>query len=113
VRVPRNVAKSTLTALIMRNHLIFLGLLATTLLGSPAFSGQGPAPANEEQAVRKAAAAYFEAMNKGDLDGLMTCLAPDADFIDLSEPVRAANTSCWCGARCPVSPPAERSWWGR
>jgi hypothetical protein len=89
VRVPRNVAKSSLTALIMRNHLIFLGLPATTLLGIPAFSGQGPAPANEERAVRKAAAAYFEATNKGDLDGLMTCLAPDADFIDLSEPVRA------------------------
>jgi uncharacterized protein (TIGR02246 family) len=66
----------------MRKHLIFVGLLATVLLGLPAFSGQGQAPASDEQAVRKAAAAYFEAMNKGDLDGLMACLAPDADFID-------------------------------
>lgn len=66
----------------MRKNLIFLGLLATVLLALPAFSGQGQAPANAEQAVRKAVAAYVEALNKGDLDGLMACLASDADFID-------------------------------
>ena len=66
----------------MRKNLILLGLLATVLLGLLAFSGRGQAPANSEQAVRKAVAAYVEAMNKGDLDGLMACLAPDADFID-------------------------------
>ena len=66
----------------MRKNLIFLGLLATLLLVVPALSGQGQAPANDEQAVRKAVAVYVEAMNKGDLDGLMACLAPDADFID-------------------------------
>jgi uncharacterized protein (TIGR02246 family) len=68
----------------MRKHLIFLGILAAVLLGIPALKGQDKAPSSDEQAVRKAAAAYFEAMNKGDLDGLMACLAPDADFIDES-----------------------------
>ncbi len=67
----------------MRKNLIFLGLLATILLGVPAFSEQGQAPAaNGEQAVRKAAADYVGAMNKGDLDGMLAHLAPDADFID-------------------------------
>src|SRR5947209_1586307 len=67
----------------MRKNLICLGLLATILLGSLAFSWQGQAPpTNSEQAVRKAAAAYFEAMNKGDLDSFMANWAPDADLID-------------------------------
>jgi uncharacterized protein (TIGR02246 family) len=66
----------------MRKNLILLGLLATILLAIPAFSGQGPAPASGEQAVRKAVAAYVKALNKGKLDGVMACLAPDADFID-------------------------------
>jgi uncharacterized protein (TIGR02246 family) len=66
----------------MRKHLIFLGLLATLLLGIPALSGQGQAPANDEQAVRKAAAAFREALGKGDLDGVMAFWAPDADLID-------------------------------
>ena len=66
----------------MQKSLISLVLLAMIVLGVLAFSGQGQVPANGEQAVRKAAVAYFEAMNKGNLDGLMACLAPDADFID-------------------------------
>jgi uncharacterized protein (TIGR02246 family) len=77
----------------MRKLPIFFGLLAIVLVGFPAFSrlGQAPAgdekvaakaPASDEEAVRKAAAAYFAAMNKGDLDGLMASLAADADFID-------------------------------
>jgi len=66
----------------MRKNLICLGTLAAVLLVVPAFSGQGQAPANDEQAVRKAVAAYVEAMNKGDLDGLMALWAPDADLID-------------------------------
>src|SRR5262245_28476619 len=67
----------------MRKNLPFLGLLAATLLVIPAFRGQGqPAPAKGEQAVRKAARSYVEAMNKGDLNGLMSYLEPDADFID-------------------------------
>src|SRR5215471_4714818 len=66
----------------MRKNLILLGLLATVLLGLLAFSGRGQAPANSEQAVRKAAAAHLEAMNKGDVDGVMATWAPDADFID-------------------------------
>jgi uncharacterized protein (TIGR02246 family) len=67
----------------MRKNLIFLGLLGTILLVIPAWSGQGQAPpANSEQAVRKAVAAYIEAMNKGDLGGLMAYMAPDADLID-------------------------------
>ena len=69
----------------MRKNLISLGLLAAILLGAPALSGQDRGPtASGEQAVRKAVAAYVEALNKGDLDGLMACLAPDADFIDES-----------------------------
>jgi uncharacterized protein (TIGR02246 family) len=67
----------------MRKHLIFLGFLATTLLVAPALSGQGQTT-NAEQAVRKAVAAYVEALNKGDIDGLMAFLAPDADLIDES-----------------------------
>jgi uncharacterized protein (TIGR02246 family) len=66
----------------MRKNLIFLGLLATLLLVLPAFSGQGQPPTNDEQAVRKASAAFSEAMNKGDLDGMMAPWAPDADLID-------------------------------
>jgi uncharacterized protein (TIGR02246 family) len=69
----------------MRKNLIFLGLLATILLVAPALSGQDRGPAaSGEQAVRKAVAAYVEALNKRDLDGLMACLAPDADLIDES-----------------------------
>src|SRR5579871_5543282 len=37
--------------------------------------------AADEQALRKAAAALVEAMNKGDLDALMALWAPDADYI--------------------------------
>jgi uncharacterized protein (TIGR02246 family) len=68
----------------MRKHLSFLGLPATILLGIVAFSGQGQQarPANGEQAVRKAAAGHIEAINKGDLDGVMAYWAPDADLID-------------------------------
>jgi uncharacterized protein (TIGR02246 family) len=66
----------------MRKHLIFLGILAAILLGPLAFSGRGQAPPTGEQAVRKTVAAYIEAMNKGDLDGIMAYWAPDADFID-------------------------------
>jgi uncharacterized protein (TIGR02246 family) len=67
----------------MRKNLISLGFLAAILLVVPAFSEQGQAPpSKDEQAVRKAAAGYVEALNKGDLDGLMAHLAPDADFID-------------------------------
>jgi uncharacterized protein (TIGR02246 family) len=64
--------------------LIFLGLLGTVLLVIPAFNGQGQgqAPANDEQAVRKASAAHLAAVSKGDLDGVMAFWAPDADFID-------------------------------
>ena len=69
----------------MRKNLIFLGLLATVLLVAPALSQQGQAPAaSAEQAVRKAVAGYVEALNKGEVDGLLACLAPDADFIDES-----------------------------
>jgi uncharacterized protein (TIGR02246 family) len=66
----------------MRKNLTFLGLLAAVALGLLTFSGRGQAPANSEQAVRKAAAAHLEAMNKGDVDGVMASWAPDADFID-------------------------------
>ena len=41
----------------MRKNLITLGLPATILVGILALSGRGQAPANGEQAVRKATAA--------------------------------------------------------
>jgi uncharacterized protein (TIGR02246 family) len=66
----------------MRRNLILLGILATILIVIPAFSGQGQAPANDEQAVRKASAAHLAAVNKGELDGVMAFWAPDADYID-------------------------------
>jgi uncharacterized protein (TIGR02246 family) len=66
----------------MRKYLILLALLATIFVGIPAFSEQGQAPTNAEQAVRKASAAHLEALNKGDLEGVMAYWAPDADFID-------------------------------
>src|SRR5690242_17408816 len=68
----------------MRKNLIFLGLLAAILVGVVAFSGHGQPPAGAEQAVRKASAAHLEALNKGDLDGLLAYWAPDADYIDES-----------------------------
>src|SRR6516162_8048396 len=40
--------------------------------------------AGDEQAIRKAGAAYLEAMNKGDLEAVMALWAPDADYIDES-----------------------------
>jgi uncharacterized protein (TIGR02246 family) len=40
--------------------------------------------ASDEQAIRKAGAAYVDAMNKGDLSALMAFWAPDADYIDES-----------------------------
>jgi uncharacterized protein (TIGR02246 family) len=40
--------------------------------------------AADEKAIRKAGAAYLEAMNKGDLDAVMALWAPDADYIDES-----------------------------
>jgi uncharacterized protein (TIGR02246 family) len=74
-----------LEGLTVRKNLISLGLLAAILLGAPALSGQDRGPAaGGEQAVRKAVAAYVEALNKGDLDGLMAWVAPDADLIDES-----------------------------
>jgi uncharacterized protein (TIGR02246 family) len=66
----------------MRTYLICLGFLATILLVIPAFSGQGQPATNGEQAIRKAAAAFIDALNKGDLDRVMASWAPDADLID-------------------------------
>jgi uncharacterized protein (TIGR02246 family) len=40
--------------------------------------------ASDEQAIRKAGAAYVETMNKGDLNTLMAFWTPDADYIDES-----------------------------
>src|SRR5262245_42897633 len=40
--------------------------------------------ASDEQAIRKAAAAHVEAMNKGDLEAMMAFWTPDADYIDES-----------------------------
>jgi uncharacterized protein (TIGR02246 family) len=47
-------------------------------------SDKSTGKANDEQAIRKAGAAYLEAMNKGDLNALLAHWAPDADYIDES-----------------------------
>ena len=66
----------------MRKKLIVVGLVAVILLGFRAHQGLSQPPAKDEQAIRKAAAAYIEAMNKGDLDAILAFWAPDADFVD-------------------------------
>ncbi len=67
----------------MRRYLICLGLLAVPLVGIHALTGQGQGPAaSNEEAIRKASAAFTEALNKGNVDGIMAYWAPDADFID-------------------------------
>jgi uncharacterized protein (TIGR02246 family) len=66
----------------MRRNIVFFGLLGTVSLAIPAHSGQNQAPASDEQAVRRSVAAYVDAMNKGDVEGLMASCAPDADFVD-------------------------------
>jgi uncharacterized protein (TIGR02246 family) len=66
----------------MRKYWVLLGLAGAVLVAIPALNGQGQAPANAEQSVRKAVAAYIDALNKGDVNGLMASLAPDADFVD-------------------------------
>jgi uncharacterized protein (TIGR02246 family) len=68
-----------------------LGVLGVSLLlhGTPLADASGqersapPASkSGDEQAIRKAAAAHVEAMNKGDLNTLLAHWAPDADYID-------------------------------
>jgi uncharacterized protein (TIGR02246 family) len=68
-----------------------LGVLGVSLLprGTPPADASGQerftpstGKAGDEQAVRKAGAAYLEAMNKGDLNALIASWAPDADYID-------------------------------
>lgn len=69
----------------MRKKLIFVGLVAMTLLGIRAHQGLSQQPAKEtkgDPAIHKAAAAYIEAMNKGDLEAILSFWAPDADFVD-------------------------------
>jgi uncharacterized protein (TIGR02246 family) len=66
----------------MRNNLICLGFLATLLLVIPAFSEQGLRELNDERTIRKATASLINALNKGDLDGVMASWARDADLID-------------------------------
>jgi len=68
----------------MRKYLICFGFLVTILLVMPALSGQGQPATNGEQALRKAAAGIIDALNKGDLDGVMAFWTPDADLVDES-----------------------------
>jgi uncharacterized protein (TIGR02246 family) len=66
----------------MRKNVICLGLLATIMLVIPAFSGQGQPATNGEPAIRKAAGGLIDALNKGDLNGVMAYWTTDADLID-------------------------------
>src|SRR5262249_17076887 len=70
-----------------------LSVLAVSFLAQPprpadAASQERPSAqggnASDEQAIRKAGAAYLDALNKGDLTGLMAAWTPDADYIDVS-----------------------------
>ncbi len=68
------------------------GVLAIALVHGPRPAGAAAQEraepqankANDEPGVRKAGAAYVDAMNKGDLEGVMACWAPDADYVDES-----------------------------
>jgi uncharacterized protein (TIGR02246 family) len=67
----------------MRKTLIILGLLAAVALLLTVNSGEGQAPAaNDEQAIRQAVAAYAAAFNKGDMAALAAVWAPDAEYVD-------------------------------
>jgi uncharacterized protein (TIGR02246 family) len=76
--------------------LISLGLLAAVGLSRPPLPAEqsketepkvtaeavSAKQSEDEQAIRKACAAYTEAMNKGDLDTLLSMWAPDAVYIN-------------------------------
>jgi uncharacterized protein (TIGR02246 family) len=67
----------------MRKTLISLGLLAVGLLGLTVHGDEGRTPTTDDgQAIRKAVAAYGDAINKGDLAALSAAWAPDAEYID-------------------------------
>ena len=80
-------------ALMLAGTAAVVGVLAVSLLvqlprpadaaGQERTKEQG-SKTTDEQAIRKAGAAYVEAMNKGDLKALMAFWAPDADYIDES-----------------------------
>ena len=87
MRSPRN------RALMLVATAAVVSVLAVSLLVQlprPAdAAGQERSPAqgsktSDEQAIRKAAAAHVEAMNKGDLEAMMAFWTPDADYIDES-----------------------------
>jgi uncharacterized protein (TIGR02246 family) len=43
-----------------------------------------PASNTESEAIRKVAAAYIEALNKGDIEAILSFWTPDADYVDES-----------------------------
>jgi uncharacterized protein (TIGR02246 family) len=60
------------------------GIVVTLLVGLAGLAfavGQAPGP-DEEKAVRTAVESYTAAFNKGDLDGLLSHVAADADFVN-------------------------------
>src|SRR5262245_56002475 len=66
----------------MRKNSICLWFLATILLVIPASGGQEQKVTDGAQAIHKASASIIDALNKGDLNGMMASWAPDADLID-------------------------------
>jgi uncharacterized protein (TIGR02246 family) len=60
-----------------------IGIAVVALAGLALALGQAP-PADEESAVRAAVDSYTAAFNSGNLDGLLTHVAADADYIDES-----------------------------
>jgi hypothetical protein len=63
----------------------------------------GARSAADEQAIRKAVAAYAEAMNKGDLQARLACWAADAEYIDEAGKVTR-------GAATPLPPFSNTGW---
>jgi uncharacterized protein (TIGR02246 family) len=62
--------------------LIGASALAVGLAGTWVIAQSRPAQASEEQTIRKAAEAYAEAFNKGDLSGVLAVWAESADYVD-------------------------------
>jgi uncharacterized protein (TIGR02246 family) len=77
----------------MRKSLVVLGLLTFCSTAVVARDDEGPLAATEEQAIRQALAAYTDAINKADLDALMSLWASRAEYIDEKGTVTKGRTA--------------------
>jgi uncharacterized protein (TIGR02246 family) len=67
------------TRILAASLVLGLGLLFVSFAQGPGSSAKSNA--GDEEAIRKAMAAYTEAYNKGDLEGVLGLWAPEAEFI--------------------------------